>query len=119
MSLLKSLRQNITPARNILTSSTLRGPKKKSDKKGDGIVTEHLLNIYKNTEDVPILPSEYYPKWVIGMKEHPLTMEEYIINSYCGNYVNNKQIIIIILIKYFSSLIIQNFILCLSIEEDS
>jgi len=90
MSLLNSLRQSITPSRNILLSSTIRGPKKKSDKKGDGIISEHILNIYKNNDDVPILPSEFYPKWVVEMKQHPLTMEEYIVNSYCGNYVRNK-----------------------------
>ena len=88
MSLLNALRQSITPSRNILISSALRGPKKKSDKKGDGITSEHILNIYKNNDDVPILPSEFYPKWVVGMKEHPMSMEEYIINSYCGNCVN-------------------------------
>lgn len=88
MSLLKSLRQSITPARNIL-SSTLRGPKKKADKKGDGIVSEHILNIYKSNDDVPILPSEYYPPWVLDLKTHPSTMEEFLVNSYCGNCVRN------------------------------
>ena len=89
MNLLKSLRQSITPNRNILLSSTIRGPKKKADKKGDGIISEHILNIYKSNDDVPILPSEFYPKWVIEMKEPQWSMEEFIVNSYCGNYVRN------------------------------
>jgi len=88
MNFLKSLRSNITPARNVLNNSTLRGPKKKADKKGDGIVSEHILNIFKNQDDVPILPSEYYPPWVIDLKKRPLKNSDFIINSCTGTYVS-------------------------------
>jgi len=87
MNFLKSLRSNITPIRNVLNNSTLRGPKKKSDKKGDGIVSEHILNIFKNQDDITILPSEYYPPWVIELDKKPTTTSEFFINSCTGNYV--------------------------------
>lgn len=87
MNLLKSIRSNITPIRNVLTNSTLRGPKKKADKKGDGIVSEHILNIFKNKDDVPILPSEYYPPWVVELKNQPIRNSDYIINSCIGIHV--------------------------------
>jgi len=87
MNFLKSLRSNITPIRNVLNNSTLRGPKKKADKKGDGIVSEHILNIFKNQDDVAILPSEYYPPWVVELEKRQTSTSEYIINSCCGNYV--------------------------------
>lgn len=88
MNFLKSLRNNITPVRNVLNNSTLRGPKKKADKKGDGIVSEHILNIFKGQDDVPILPSEFYPPWVTELHLRQMKNSEFIINSCTGVYVS-------------------------------
>lgn len=87
MNLLKFLRYNSTPIRNVVNNSTLRGPKKKSDKKGEGIVSEHILNIFKSKDDVAILPSEYYPSWVNNFGGPIYRQSDYVINSACGNYV--------------------------------
>lgn len=88
MNFLKSMRNNITPIRNVLNNSTLRGPKKKADKKGDGIVSEHILNIFKNRNDVVILPNEYYPPWVLDLKDLPMSNTEFYTNSITGLNVN-------------------------------
>lgn len=87
MSFLKSLRTNIGPLRNHINNCTLRGPKKKADRKGDGIVAEHILNIFKNRDDVAILPSEYYPPWVIGLKKPIIRPSDFLINSMIGEKV--------------------------------
>jgi hypothetical protein len=65
MKIFKLLR-NKNPLNNIITEATLRGPKKKAEKK-DIVKSEHILNFYKNADDVAILPDEYYPKWVLEL----------------------------------------------------
>ncbi len=100
MNILNSLRNNITPVRNILNNSTFRGPKKKADKKGDGIVSEHILNIFKNQDDIPILPTEYYPPWVVELKKRPMRNSDFIINSLTGIYVSNHS-------KFFDMILIK------------
>ncbi len=81
MKLFKFLRQPSILNNTLL--STTRGPKKKSDKK-DMVRSEHILNFYKNSEDVPILPDEYYPKWVLELSDVRHNVQEYIDNTYYG-----------------------------------
>jgi hypothetical protein len=86
MKLFKFLR---TPSiTNNTLISTTRGPKKKSDKK-DMVKSEHILNFYKNSDDVPILPNEYYPKWVLDLSKFRYNYKEYLDNTYYGHRVNN------------------------------
>ena len=90
MNFLKLLRPN----KNVLSSnsllSTIRGAKRKGEKKQEGILTEHILNIYKNApEDVSILPDQYYPKWVMDLPREPMVLEEFYGNALVGTFVSN------------------------------
>jgi hypothetical protein len=84
MKLFKFLR-NINPVNNILVQTT-RGPKKKAEKK-DIIKSEHILNFYKNADDVAILPDEYYPKWVLDLHKFRFNLDEMIDSQYFGHLV--------------------------------
>jgi hypothetical protein len=81
MKLFKFLRPG-NPIKNIL-NETLRGPKKKAEKK-DMVKSEHILNFYKNAEDVVILPDEYYPKWVMELDKYPYNLDESLDLYMCG-----------------------------------
>ena len=54
MNIFKLLRPFKSPFNNITVSSTTRGAKRKGDKKSDAILSEHILNVYKNKDDVAI-----------------------------------------------------------------
>ena len=84
MKLFKFLRTPTTTNNALLL--TIRGPKKKSEKK-DMVKSEHILNFYKNSDDVAILPDEYYPKWVLNLSEFRFNANEYIDNTYYGHFV--------------------------------
>jgi hypothetical protein len=86
MKLFKFLRTPTTLNNTLL--STTRGPKKKSEKK-DMVKSEHILNFYKNSDDVAILPDEYYPKWVLDLSTFKYNANEYIDNTYFGHTVTN------------------------------
>ena len=58
---------------NPLSLAISRAPKKK-DKKGGGSastadVHDHVVNIFKDRDDPIILPSEYYPPWLLDWLE--------------------------------------------------
>jgi hypothetical protein len=86
MNLVKLLRQSKSPINNILLNTT-RGAKRKGEKKEAGVLTEHILNIYKNAEDVAILPDEYYPEWVHDLARPQMCLEEFFANSITGTCV--------------------------------
>ena len=84
MNFLKFLRPNKNPFNTNMLLSTIRGAKRKGEKKQDGILTEHILNVYKNAEDVAILPEEYYPEWVADLAKEPMHLEEFYGNAITG-----------------------------------
>jgi hypothetical protein len=86
MNFLKLLRPSKSPINNIIIN-TSRGAKRKGEKKEAGILTEHVLNIYKNAEDVAILPDEYYPRWVLDLARPQMCLEEFFANSAIGTCV--------------------------------
>jgi hypothetical protein len=88
MKLFKFLR-NTNPVNNI-QNITIRGPKKKSDKK-DMVKSEHILNFYKNADDVVILPDEYYPKWVLELHEFRYNVDETLNNAIAGHLIPPTQ----------------------------
>ena len=57
------------------------GPKKKGGGKKEIIESKHLLNIYKDKEDIEILPDEYYPKWLNEINR-PLVVPEDLVYIY-------------------------------------
>jgi hypothetical protein len=79
--------RNINPINNIITTATLRGPKKKGEKK-DYVKSEHILNFYKNADDVAVLPDEYYPKWVLELHHRKFNLDETVDLFYAGQGVN-------------------------------
>ncbi len=86
MNLIKLLRPSRSPLTNILLSTT-RGAKRKGEKKDAGVLTEHILNIYKNAEDVQILPDQYYPEWVFDLSRPTMKLEEFFGNAVTGTCV--------------------------------
>jgi hypothetical protein len=84
MNIVKLLRPFKTQFNNIISANTVRGAKRKAEKKQDGILSEHILNVYKNKDDIAILPDEYYPPWVKTLSEEPFLLEESCINSLWG-----------------------------------
>jgi hypothetical protein len=85
---LKLFRTIRTPFNNILTQ-TVRGAKKKGEKKGDVILTEHILNVHKTQDDIAILPDEYYPPWVLNLQHEKTSTEDAFLQMIYGNGVNN------------------------------
>jgi hypothetical protein len=86
MNLIKLLRSSRSPFNNVMIETT-RGAKRKGEKKEAGILSEHILNVYKNAEDVAILPDEYYPKWVMDLARPNMSLEEFFGNSVLGTCV--------------------------------
>ena len=84
MNFLKILRSNKSPLNNSYLMSTIRGAKRKGEKKQEGVLSEHILNVYKNAEDVPILPDNYYPRWVKDLARPQMTLEEFYGHSIIG-----------------------------------
>lgn len=84
MNILKLLRPSKSPLNNITLSLTTRGAKRKGDKKSDAVLSEHILNVYKNRDDVSILPDEYYPPWVLRLAEPDMRAEEMAGNAAWG-----------------------------------
>jgi hypothetical protein len=80
------LRNFRNPFNNVITKC-IRGPKKKGDKKADAVLSEHLLNFKKNSEDVKILPDEFYPLWVLDLPRINRTPQEMFIGMYTGTSV--------------------------------
>jgi hypothetical protein len=89
MNFLKYLRPYKSPLNNNMIFNTIRGAKRKGEKKQDGILTEHILNVYKNAEDVAILPDEYYPPWVKELAQEKMILEELSANALFGICVNS------------------------------
>jgi hypothetical protein len=89
MKLFKFLRP-LSPVNNTILQTTLRGPKKKAEKK-DYVKSEHILNFYKNADDVSILPDEYYPKWVMEMDRYPPNLSETFDMFLCGMSIPSAQ----------------------------
>lgn len=67
-------------------NSISRGAKRKGEKK-EIVHSQHVLNIYKNADDVKVLPNEYYPPWVMNLSRWPTIKEEMWGMYYVGNYV--------------------------------
>jgi hypothetical protein len=88
MNFIKNLRNFKSPFNNSFAFDTIRGAKRKGEKKQDGVLSEHILNVYKNAEDVSILPNDYYPPWVMDLAREPLVLEEFYLNAYYGVMVN-------------------------------
>lgn len=84
MNSLKFLRQTKTPFNNTIMNDTLRGGKKKADKKADAILTEHVLNMYKDKNDVTVLPDNYYPVWLKSLARPQLSTEEFYAHTVYG-----------------------------------
>jgi hypothetical protein len=84
MNIFKLLRTYKSPLNNLTLSSTTRGAKRKGEKKSDAVLSEHILNVYKNRDDVAILPDEYYPPWVLRLAEPQMKVEEMIGNAAWG-----------------------------------
>ena len=76
MNFIKLLRPFKSPLNNITATSATRGAKRKGDKKSDAILSEHILNVYKNKDDIAILPDEYYPPWVLDLARPAMKAEE-------------------------------------------
>lgn len=86
MNTLKLLRSNRSPCNNILINYT-RGAKRKGEKKEAGMLSEHILNVYKNEEDVIILPDEFYPEWVRDLSRPKMKLEEFFAHAVTGTCV--------------------------------
>lgn len=76
MNIFKLLRPFKSPINNVTLSSAIRGAKRKGEKKSDAILSEHIVNVFKNREDVVILPDEFYPPWVLNLANTPMIVEE-------------------------------------------
>jgi hypothetical protein len=84
MNFLKLLRPNKNVISNTLLN-TARGAKRKGEKKEAGVLSEHVLNVWKNApEDVAILPDQYYPKWVLDLPRETMKLEEMYGNAILG-----------------------------------
>jgi hypothetical protein len=84
MNVFKLLRPFKSPLNNITLSSTVRGAKRKGDKKSDAVLSEHIINVFKNRDDVVILPDEFYPPWVLNLANTPMMIEEAMGNAAWG-----------------------------------
>lgn len=78
------LRNFRSPLNNVIQKCLVRGPKKKGDKKSDAVVSEHILNFKKNSEDVKILPDEFYPLWVLDLPKINRSPQEMFVGMYTG-----------------------------------
>lgn len=99
MNYLKFLR-NKNPFNNVVMSDTLRGAKRKGEKK-EILKSEHILNLYKNADDVKVLPDEYYPIWLFNLAQQPYNYDEMMNFFICGHGVS---VIIIIIYSRFHTL---------------
>lgn len=88
MNFVKFLRPFKNPFNNNFALNTIRGAKRKGEKKQEGVFSEHILNVYKNAEDVTILPDEYYPPWVFELAREPMELEEMLGSAFLGIAVN-------------------------------
>jgi len=84
MNIFNLLRPFRSTLNNVTLSSAIRGAKRKGDKKSDAILSEHIVNVYKNREDVVILPDEFYPPWVLNLANTPMNLEEAAGNAAWG-----------------------------------
>jgi len=86
MNLVKYIKR-ISPFNNVILNSCIRGAKKKSDKKSDQLLSEHILNPYKSLDDRVILPDDQYPQWIYDLIEQPLGVEDVVYMSIKGEKV--------------------------------
>jgi hypothetical protein len=87
MNIFKFLRTTKSPFNNEMLINTIRGAKRKGEKK-EIVHSQHVLNVFKRTkEDVKILPDEYYPPWVLDLWKWPTSKEDMFGMFFVGNYV--------------------------------